>query len=163
MEIQNKKVNIYIDGANLYNGAKKLGNDLDYKKLKGWLGQKYKANKIYLFLGLVPSNTKLYEFLQECGYIIIFKETVSIGKDEIKGNCDAELVLKIVSDFYKKNLEECVLISGDGDFACVVNFMQEEKTKIIVIAPDKDKCSILLKKTNCPILYLNTHYKNLLK
>ena len=35
------KINIYIDGNNLYRGAKELGFDIDYKKFRGWLRQKY--------------------------------------------------------------------------------------------------------------------------
>jgi uncharacterized LabA/DUF88 family protein len=94
------KVNIYIDGNNLYRAAKELGFDIDYKKFRGWLAQKYKSNNIYLFIGLVPDRTKFYEYLQECGFILIFKQTISV-EGKIKGNCDAELVLKCVSDFIK--------------------------------------------------------------
>ena len=94
-----EKINIYIDGNNLYRSAKELGFEIDYKKLRGWLRQKYNANNIYLFIGLVPERVKFYEHLQSCGYILVFKQTVSVG-EKIKGNCDAELVLKTVSDFY---------------------------------------------------------------
>jgi len=34
---------------------------------------------VYLFIGLVPDRVKFYEHLQECGFILIFKQTVSIG------------------------------------------------------------------------------------
>ena len=82
------KTNIYIDGNNLYRGAKELGYEIDYKKFRGWLRQKYSPEHIYLFIGLVPARTKFYEYLQECGFILIFKQTVSVG-GVIKGNCDA--------------------------------------------------------------------------
>jgi hypothetical protein len=48
------KLNIYIDGNNLYRSAKELGFDIDYKKFRGWLRQKFNPNKVYLFIGLVP-------------------------------------------------------------------------------------------------------------
>lgn len=118
-----RKINIYIDGNNLYRGAKELGYEIDYKKFRGWLRQKYNATNIYLFIGLVPSRTKFYEHLQECDFILIFKQTVSVG-GVVKGNCDAELVLKTVSDFYTKSFDKCILISGDGDFGCLVEFLQ---------------------------------------
>lgn len=63
----------YIDGANLDRGSKALDSKIDYKKMYGWLRQKYKLDKIYLFIGLIPKYTKLYEYLQECGYILIFQ------------------------------------------------------------------------------------------
>ena len=74
-----KKVNIYIDGNNLYRSAKELCFAIDYKKFRGWLRQKYNPVNVYLFIGLVPERVKFYEHLQECGFILIFKQTVSVG------------------------------------------------------------------------------------
>ena len=151
------KVNIYIDGNNLYRGAKELGFEIDYKKFRGWLRQKYSPQFVYLFIGLVPERTKFYEYLQSCGYILVFKQTVSIG-EKIKGNCDAELVLKTVSDFYNKSFSKCILITGDGDFGCLVEFLKENNSVETILSPDEKKCSILLKNKNIEITFLNEHY-----
>lgn len=67
------KTNIYIDGNNLYRSAKELGFNINYKRLRGWLSQKYNVDSIYLFIGLVPERVKFYEYLQSCGYILVFK------------------------------------------------------------------------------------------
>ncbi len=150
---------IYIDGANLHRGSIELGFELDYKNLHSWLRQKYGATKIYLFIGLISKYTKLYEHLQECGYILIFKETSTNMSGETKGNCDAELVLKVVSDYYEKSFTSCVIISGDGDFACVVDFLNERKSITCTIAPNKKKCSFLLRRIQVPIVYLDEHYQ----
>ncbi|MEK7066138.1 MAG: NYN domain-containing protein [Patescibacteria group bacterium] len=152
-----RKINIYIDGNNLYRGAKELGYEIDYKKFRGWLRQKYNATNIYLFIGLVPSRTKFYEHLQECDFILIFKQTVSVG-GVVKGNCDAELVLKTVSDFYTKSFDKCILVSGDGDFGCLVEFLQINDVIDRIISPDKNKCSILIRNKNTEITFLNDHY-----
>ncbi len=152
-----EKVNIYIDGNNLYRSAKELGFEIDYKKLRGWLRQKYNATNMYLFIGLVPSRTTFYEYLQESGFILIFKQTVSVG-GVIKGNCDAELVLKTVSDFYIKAFTSSILITGDGDFGCLVEFLQTNSAIKLIISPDEKKCSILLKNKNIEITFLNEHY-----
>jgi uncharacterized LabA/DUF88 family protein len=76
----------------------------------------------------------------------------------IKGNCDAELVLKAVSDFYTKAFTNCILITGDGDFGCLVEFLQNNKAIDRIISPDENKCSILLKNKNTEITFLNEHY-----
>ncbi len=151
------RTNIYIDGNNLYRGAKELGFGIDYKKFYGWLRQKYDTSNIYLFIGLVPTRTKFYEHLQECGFILVFKQTVSVG-GVIKGNCDAELVLKTVSDFYNKAFDKCILVSGDGDFGCLVEFLDNNSVLDRVISPDENKCSILLRNKNTEITFLNEHY-----
>lgn len=77
-----------------------LAIKIDYKKFRGWLRQKYTPNNVYLFIGLIPNRIMFYEYLQECGFILVFKQTINV-RGMVKGNCDAELVLKSVSDFYK--------------------------------------------------------------
>ncbi len=96
-----EKVSIYIDGNNLYRAATELGYKIDYKRFRNWLRQKYNPDQVYIFIGLIPSRISFYEYLQESGFILIFKQTISVG-GTVKGNCDAELVLKAVSDFYTK-------------------------------------------------------------
>jgi len=149
--------NIYIDGNNLYRSAKELGFEIDYKRLRGWLRQKYNPASVHLFIGLVPERVKFYEYLQSCGYILVFKQTVSVG-EKIKGNCDAELVLKATSDYYEKAFTSCILITGDGDFGCLVEFLHDKQSIKGVIAPDEKKCSILIKNKNVEITFLNHLY-----
>ena len=86
------KINIYIDGNNLYRGAKELEFEIDYKKFRGWLRQKYNPQNIYLFIGLVPDRVKFYEHLQECGFILIFKQTVFMSELR-KANTDSAYFL----------------------------------------------------------------------
>ena len=152
-----RKINVYIDGNNLYRGAKELGFEIDYKKFRSWLRQKYHSSSVYLFIGLVPDRVKFYEHLQECGFILVFKQTVSVG-GAVKGNCDAELVLKATSDFYTKAFDKCLLITGDGDFGCLVEFLQKNAVLSGVLAPDEKKCSILLRNKNIEITFLNDLY-----
>lgn len=150
--------NVYIDSANLHRASNELGFQIDYKKFRGWLRQKYAADKAYMFIGFIPGNAERYEYLQECGFILIFKETISVGTS-IKGNCDAELVLKTVSDFYKKECVSFILITGDGDFGCLVEFLKTEKALVGVLAPNKDKCSFLLRnKSGVELTFLNEQY-----
>ncbi|OGI72633.1 hypothetical protein A3J61_00625 [Candidatus Nomurabacteria bacterium RIFCSPHIGHO2_02_FULL_38_15] len=152
------KINAYIDSANLHRASNELGFDIDYKKFRGWLRQKYGVEKAYIFIGLIPKNAKRYDYLQRCGFILIFKETISVEKI-IKGNCDAELVLNSISDFYKKEFDKCILISGDGDFACLAEFLQKENALLNVLAPNKNKCSFLLRnKYAVELMFLNEHY-----
>lgn len=151
------KINIYIDGNNLYRSAKELGYEIDYKKFRGWVSQKYNYNNIYLFIGFIPTKESFYNYLKDCGFILIFKQTALVSSS-VKGNCDAEMVLKIVSDFYTKKYDSCILITGDEDFGCLVEFLKENKIFHSLIAPDKMKCSFQLKNKYVKITFLNGHY-----
>lgn len=146
----------YIDGANLHNGVKSLGWNFDYRKFRVWLKDKYSVSQAYLFIGLIPKNNKLYTYLQEVGYTLIFKEVVYDGNGKAKGNCDADLVLKVVRDVYDNVFDKAVIVSSDGDYLGLVSFLIEKNKLRTILSPSITKrCSILLKRTNASIAYIN--------
>ncbi len=152
--MKNTQNNIaYIDAANLYNGARASGIDLDYARFRVWLREKLGAQIAYLFIGLVPKNSRLYVMLQKAGYILVFKETILNGDGVPKGNCDADLVLRAVRDVFETNYDKAVVVSSDGDYASLVEFLME-KNKISMIVSPSNKCSLLLRKTRSPIIFL---------
>lgn len=144
----------YIDGANLHKGVADLGWKLDYKRLRLWLTNKYKIKRAYVFLGLIPQYASLYTHLQEVGFTRIFKETICGDDGKVKGNCDADLVLQTVCDTYENNFDKAVIVSSDGDYASLIKFLQE-KNKLLSIVSPSNHCSVLLKRTNTGILYLD--------
>jgi len=99
----------YIDGANLHKGVEELGWSLDYTHFRVWLKEKYQIGRAYIFIGLIPGNKNLYTFLQEAGFTLVFKETTYDGAGKVKGNCDADLVLKAVVDYYEKQFGKAII------------------------------------------------------
>lgn len=145
----------YIDGSSLHRGIFELGWRLDYRRFRVWLSEKYGVNKAYIFLGFITSNTGLYRDIQNWGYTIVFKPTIPNGQGEIKGNCDAELVLQATSDMYEEYYEKAVLVTGDGDFTCLTKFLLERNKLEAVLCPNHKKASVLLRKaTPNNILFL---------
>jgi uncharacterized LabA/DUF88 family protein len=134
----------FIDGANLYLGVRDLGWNLDYKKFRIYLREKYKIEKAYLFIGLIANNNLLYKLLQEAGFVLIFKPTVLDDNNNVKGNCDADLVLGAMIDYNEYN--QSIIVSGDGDFYSLVRHLYNNNKLLRVIAPNKKQSSILLKK-----------------
>lgn len=156
------RINAYIDAANLYKGIKALGWQLDYARFRVWLKDKYDVGIAYLFIGLVPQNKDLYTRLQEAGYTLVYKEVTYDGTGKVKGNCDAELVLKVTSDFYEKRFDQVVLVASDGDYAGLVSFLKSQTAFRCLAAPSTSvKCSFLLRKLNIPIVYLATQRRKL--
>jgi uncharacterized LabA/DUF88 family protein len=146
----------YIDGANLHKGAKQLGWILDYGKLRVWLKEKYGVDQAYLFLGLVPKYKSLYTHLQELGYTLVFKEVTYDGTGKVKGNCDADIVVHAMRDAYENNYPQVILVSSDGDYAGLVSFLIEKNKLRAILSPAiAKKCSVLLKRTNAKIAYIN--------
>ena len=100
----NNKQNNYafIDGQNLYLAIDELGWKLDYKKFRVYLKEKYGVERAYMFMGFLPENQKLYNFLQEAGFVLVFKPIMKNQDGEVKGNVDSELVLHTKKLEYKK-------------------------------------------------------------
>ena len=134
----------FIDGANLHKGILELGWKLDYKRFCVFLREKYRVSVAYLFLGYVPEFGGLYRDLQNWGYTLIFKPTLRNAHKELKGTCDAELVLQAMLDLSK--YDRAVLVTGDGDFACLVSHLAKVGKLEQVISPSHRKCSVLLKR-----------------
>lgn len=153
----NKENNFaYIDGANLHSAIKELDWDFDYARFRIWLLEKYSVQCAYIFIGLIPKFKDLYTYLQKCGYTLIFKEVTYDGFGKPKGNCDADLVLQAAIDAYENHFTKAILVSSDGDYASLVKFLKnKDKFKVILSPAIAKKCSILLKRTDAHIAYLN--------
>ncbi len=49
-----------------------------------------------------------------------------------------------------------MIVTSDGDYAGLVKFLNEAKKLITLLSPREEKhCSILLKRTNSKIAYIN--------
>ena len=141
-----KKINNYafIDGQNLYLAIQELGWKLDYKKFRIYLREKYAVDKAYMFMGFLPANQELYNFLQTVGFVLIFKPVLENKKKVVKGNCDAELVLQAMIDINSYN--QALIITGDGDFYCLVKHLDINNKLLKVLAPSMHNYSSLLTK-----------------
>lgn len=133
----------FIDSNNLHLAIKGLGWHLDYAKFRKYLEEKYQVEKAYIFIGYVEKHKDLYKSLQEKGYILIFKPTLVYKDGSTKGNCDAELVLQVMIDF--NNYDKAVIVSGDGDFFCLVDYLVKQKKLGKLLVPNQGKYSALLR------------------
>ncbi|MEK7122831.1 MAG: hypothetical protein AAB855_03150, partial [Patescibacteria group bacterium] len=77
------------------------------------------------------------------GYVHIFKPIINGEKGLVKGNCDAEVVLQIMIDF--NDYHKALIVTGDGDFYCVVKYLDTHEKLLRVLAPSPHNCSSLLR------------------
>ena len=146
----------YIDGNNLYRGLGNCGWKIDFGRFRKWLSDKYGVTKAYYFIGMVPSEKYLYTALQRAGFLLIFKEVIFNGLGVPKGNCDADLVLQSVIDVYENQCDRQIIVTSDGDYACLVSFLREKEKFEALLSPSApSRCSILLKRLNVCTVYLD--------
>lgn len=136
----------FIDSQNLNLGIQGMGWQLDWRKFRVYLRDRFDIQRAYLFLGYVPKYKNLYEDLKTAGFILIFKPTVfDKNTGRIKGNCDAELVLQTMIDY--PHYEVALIVTGDGDFYCLVDYLKKKNKLSFVLTPSKKQCSFLLRQS----------------
>ncbi len=141
----------FIDGQNLYmNTAKKEINSwkIDLTRFRVYLKKKYNVNKAYYFLGYVQeTNQELYEEIQNAGFVLIFREHNPTMLGKKKGNVDSDIIFHIMKKLYnQENFSKIVLISGDGDYKLLVDFLIEENKFEKILFPDRKYRSSLYKE-----------------
>jgi uncharacterized LabA/DUF88 family protein len=109
---------------------------------------KYGIQKAYYFLGFLDEeNQGLYDKIQEAGFIVKFREHNSAMIGKKKGNVDSDIIFDIMKRIYRQEVfDKIVLVSGDGDYKMLVDFLIEESKFKKILFPNKDFASSLYKK-----------------
>lgn len=139
-KLVNGRVYIFIDAENLFYSQQTLGWRISYHKLMEYFKRTGGENtKCFLYKGVDEHNTKQKKFLDMLdinGYIVRTKVVKVIkgndGKDTWKGNLDIELALEMIE--LKEHYDTAVLVSGDSDFAVVLDKLKQAGKWVIVMS-----------------------------
>ena len=143
------QVYAFIDSQNVNVSTQKHGWKMDWKKLREFLKTKYGVTEAFMFIGYVPENEDMYKQLHESGYRIVLKPTYDLTrprpeegdeKKPIKGNVDAELVLWAMKEL--PHYSKAVIVSGDGDFYCLVEYLVQQKKLLKLLPPSQHYSSL---------------------
>lgn len=151
MQISESKNFAFIDGQNLYMGTAKSEENpwrIDLMRFRVYLEQKYQVEKAYYFLGYVQeTRQELYEEIQNAGFVLMFREHNPAMLGKKKGNVDSDIIFQIMKKLYKReSFQKIILVSGDGDYKMLVDFLIEENKFGKILFPNKKYASSLYKK-----------------
>ncbi len=144
IDSQNVNFGVGHDIKDRYGKTVYIGWKLGLKKFRTYLKDKYDVSKAYLFLGYLKNNEAMYQNFRSYGYDLIFKDVVMDTTGKPKGNVDAELVLQSAAIDYN-NYDKAVIVSGDGDFKCLIKFLVSRNKLESLIVPNKLRYSSLLR------------------
>lgn len=133
----------FIDTQNVYLAIRELGWKIDWHRFRIYLKEKYHVQKAFLFIGYIQKNYLLYEAFRKAGFLCIFKPTIMTIHTPLKGNCDAELVLHAMIQY--PCYDRAVIITGDGDFHCLIQYLLKKNKLKKLLIPNQKKYSALLK------------------
>jgi uncharacterized LabA/DUF88 family protein len=160
----------FIDSQNLNLGTQRMGWKLDWRKFRKYLADEYGVTKAYMFIGYMSENEALYEYMHELGFLVVLKPTVDVSdksdkgddkekeKPMVKGNVDAELVLYAMKEL--PNYERAIIVSGDGDFFSLAEYLDEQGKLANILTPNWQYSS-LLKPFEAKIVRLDQMRKQL--
>ena len=137
----------FIDGQNLHLGTSENGWKVNFKRLRVYLKENYNVDEAYYFLGYISEKEQdLYNNLQKAGYIIIFKSHNEELIAKKKGNVDTDIVFEVMRNLIdNKDFERIVLISGDGDYKKMVEYLIKKDKFSKILFPNKKFASSLYK------------------
>lgn len=134
------RVYVFIDAANIFYAQKSLKWRISYKKLIRYLKNECgQQTKCFVYIATIPQNEKQKKFLDLLdilGYIVRTKPikiiNIQNGQRIWKGNLDIELALEIYDT--ANSYETAILVSGDSDFAPLIDKMKQKGKKILVMS-----------------------------
>jgi uncharacterized LabA/DUF88 family protein len=136
----------YIDGQNLYLGttSQKPSWEIDLVRFRVYLTEKYNIDTAYYYLGYPDARyNDVYEEIQTAGFVLQFRDHTPNSLSAKKGNVDTEIIFDVMHALYKNILDGIVLVSGDGDYAKMIHFLQKESKLIKVLFPHQQRASAL--------------------
>ena len=132
---------VFIDGANLYQTAKALGFDIDYKHLHRVFLDHGQLLRIYYYTALLDDNDyspvrPLVDWLDYNGYSLVtkpLKESTDVsGRRKYKGNMDIEIAVDVME--MAPLVDHIVLCTGDGDFRYLIGAIQRQGCRVSIIS-----------------------------
>ena len=162
--MDNKKKEVvyaFIDSQNLNLGVRNdirtadgkhfryKGWNLDFGKFYEYLRSDLHVEKAFIFIGYMPDNQELYDALKQDGFELIYKPILEILNKEttdvkVKGNIDAEMVMHTMINYPK--YDKAIIVSGDGDFFCLEEYLEQNGKLGKIIVPNKWNYSSLIEK-----------------
>ena len=143
----------FIDGQNLNLSIRAQGRVLDFARFRVYLADKYGIAKAFIFVGYLSENQPLYSSLQKDGYSMVFKPTLLLPEGGVKGNVDAELVLHAMIEY--ANYNKALIVTGDGDFYCLVEYLLKQDKLLNLMIPNQKKYSSLYRLIRPEIVFMN--------
>ena len=132
---------LMIDGANLYQSARALGFDIDYRLLLRTFQAQGRLVRASYYTALLDDQEyspirPLVDWLDYNGYTVVTKPlkefTDASGRRKFKGNMDIELAVDAME--MVTFLDHIVLFSGDGDFRRLTESLQRRGLRVTVVS-----------------------------
>ncbi|MBM0743985.1 NYN domain-containing protein [Phormidium sp. CLA17] len=144
------RVIVFIDGANLFYAAAQLCIEVDYAKLLHYLTAQDNLVHVFFYTGCDPDNERQHGFLRwmgHNGFRVVTKNLEPCSRNGKKANLDVEIAVDMMN--LSPYCDTAVLVSGDGDFAYVVNAIAARGVRVEIVGLRSMTNSTLIAAADC--------------
>lgn len=124
-----QRVGIFVDVSNMYYSAKNLykGAKVDFGQVlqDAVAGRKLIRAIAYVIKADIKEEQNFFEALERAGYEVKTKDLQIFAGGAKKGDWDVGITVDAIKMADK--LDTIILVSGDGDYEALVNYLQENK------------------------------------
>lgn len=134
--VKNKeqRVGVFADTANLYHAARHLGGRVNFKELlrQAVAGRKLIRAIAYVITSQGGEEQKFFNALEQSGFEVKSKELQVFAGGKKKGDWDVGIAMDMIRA--SESLDVIILMSGDGDYEPVVEYLQNHGLLVEVMA-----------------------------
>ncbi len=141
---------MYYSARNLYDGKVDYSNLLEIAKD----GRRLIRAIAYVIEAHTPEEEDFFEALEEIGFQVRRKELKEFYGGSKKGNWDMGIALDAIR--MSDKIDVAVMVTGDGDFKSLVNYLQAEGLQVEVISFGKSTAEELVREAD---VFLNMDKK----
>ena len=142
-------IGVFVDVQNVQETFERQGREVRYDSLQQNIIATSKRDKYdFKFVAFVPFRAgderrqRLIDALSFQGYRVVSKPVRERLDGSIKANMDIEITLEILS--MSGHLDEVILVSGDGDFVALVDWLSKQGKRVVVIGLGRGFTSVEL-------------------
>ena len=158
-----QRVGVFVDIGNMYHSAKNIYNaKINFGRLLTDLvnDRQLVRAMAYIIISQSSEEANFFDALTKQGYELKSKDLQIFPGGQKKGDWDVGLAVDAIT--IAKHLDVVVLVTGDGDFIPLVNYLKHTEGCKVEIAAFEKSCSAKLVEVVDDFINLSKNYKKYL-
>jgi len=159
-----QRVAVLVDVANMYHSAKNLYNrKVNFKEIlkTATAGRKLIRAKAYAIKTETEEEAPFFEALNQQGFEIKMKDLQIFTGGAKKADWDVDITVDAIN--LAEKMDTIILVTGDGDYVPLVNYLQNSKGCLVEILAFKKTASSKLIEEADDFIDLSENRKYLIK
>lgn len=126
---------VFIDATNIIYGATGCNFHVDFQKLIKYLKERFNSQKVFYYGGVDKENEKqqgFYHKLKSLGFELRLVPVKVFSNGKKKADVDSRMTFELM--LYLNEYNRLVVLTGDGDFFWVLEFLKKVKEKLWLLS-----------------------------